>query len=81
MATKIDQSEGSIMSDLEGMESKRLEQATKVAMEFEDRYVLFITIVCLMQYFIIRFKLKVSSLKLYFSTEKSRKYMVNKIKN
>lgn len=29
--------EGSIMSDLEGVESKRLEQATKVAMEFEDR--------------------------------------------
>ena len=37
MANKIDQSEGSIMSDLEGMESKRLEQATKVAIEFEDR--------------------------------------------
>ena len=55
MATKIDQSEGSIMSDLEGMESKRLEQATKVAMEFEDRYVLFLTIFCLIQYFMIRF--------------------------
>ena len=42
MANKIDQSEGSIMSDLEGMESKRLEQATKVAIEFEDRYDLLI---------------------------------------
>jgi len=34
---RIDEAEGSIMSDLEGMESKRLEQATKVALEFEDR--------------------------------------------
>ena len=38
MSNKIDENEGSIMSDLEGMESKRLDQATKVAMEFEDRY-------------------------------------------
>ncbi|XP_071097132.1 coiled-coil domain-containing protein 180-like [Haliotis cracherodii] len=38
MSQKIDTSEGSIMSDLEGMESKRLEQATKVAIEFEDRF-------------------------------------------
>ncbi|KAJ8300120.1 hypothetical protein KUTeg_021639 [Tegillarca granosa] len=35
---KIDMAEGSIMSDLEGMESKRLDQATKVALEFEDRF-------------------------------------------
>ncbi|XP_050389125.1 coiled-coil domain-containing protein 180 isoform X2 [Patella vulgata] len=38
MSQKIDQVEGSIMSDLEGMESKRLEQGTKVANEFEDRF-------------------------------------------
>ena len=37
MATKIDSSEGFIMADLEGMESKRLDQATKIAHEFEDR--------------------------------------------
>ena len=39
MAQKIDSAEGFIMADLEGMESKRLEQATKIAAEFEDRYV------------------------------------------
>ena len=39
MSKKIDESEGHIMSDLEGMESKRLEQAQKVAVEFEDRLV------------------------------------------
>ena len=33
----IDSSEGSIMSDLEGMESRRLDTATKIAVEFEDR--------------------------------------------
>ncbi|KAL4219460.1 hypothetical protein ACF0H5_022039 [Mactra antiquata] len=38
MAGNIDKSEGAVMSDLEDMESKRLEQATKVAMEFEDRF-------------------------------------------
>ncbi|XP_052220939.1 coiled-coil domain-containing protein 180-like isoform X2 [Dreissena polymorpha] len=38
MAANVDKAEGSIMSDLEDMESKRLEQATKVAMEFEDRF-------------------------------------------
>ncbi|KAK3086983.1 hypothetical protein FSP39_000010 [Pinctada imbricata] len=38
MSKKIDESEGHIMSDLEGMESKRLEQAQKVAVEFEDRF-------------------------------------------
>lgn len=37
MSKKIDKSEGSIMSDLEGMESKILDAATKVAKEFEDR--------------------------------------------
>lgn len=37
MSDKIDSAEGAVMSDLEGMESKRLEQATKVVMEFEDR--------------------------------------------
>ena len=37
MAQKIDSAEGFIMSDLEGMESKRLEQATKISHEFEDR--------------------------------------------
>lgn len=38
MAGNIDKSEGAVMFDLEDMESKRLEQATKVAMEFEDRF-------------------------------------------
>ncbi|ELU16401.1 hypothetical protein CAPTEDRAFT_163477 [Capitella teleta] len=38
MSQKIDSSEGFIMADLEGMESKRLEQASKVAREFEDRF-------------------------------------------
>jgi hypothetical protein len=37
MSNKIDSAEGSIMSELEGMESKRLEVATKVSNEFEDR--------------------------------------------
>ena len=37
MAQKIDAAEGFIMTDLEGMESKRLEQATKISNEFEDR--------------------------------------------
>ncbi len=37
IAQKIDSTEGVIMSDLEGMESKRLEQATKIAADFEDR--------------------------------------------
>ena len=37
MAKKVDQSEGFIMADLEGMESKRLDQATKISHEFEDR--------------------------------------------
>ncbi|KAK2168021.1 hypothetical protein LSH36_21g05004 [Paralvinella palmiformis] len=38
MSQKIDSSEGFIMADLEGMESKRLEHASKVAREFEDRF-------------------------------------------
>ena len=38
MSQKIDSSEGFIMADLEGMESKRLDQASKIAHEFEDRY-------------------------------------------
>ena len=37
MSQKIDKSEGSVMSDLEGIESKRLDQATKIASEFEER--------------------------------------------
>ena len=37
-ANSVDKAEGAVMSDLEDMESKRLEQATKVALEFEDRY-------------------------------------------
>ena len=37
MAQKMDAAEGFIMTDLEGMESKRLEQATKISNEFEDR--------------------------------------------
>ena len=37
MSQKIDSTEGSVMSDLEGIESKRLDQATKIANEFEDR--------------------------------------------
>ncbi|XP_064648966.1 coiled-coil domain-containing protein 180-like isoform X2 [Lineus longissimus] len=38
MSHKIDSSEGFIMSDLEGMEAKHLEKATKVSNEFEDRF-------------------------------------------
>jgi hypothetical protein len=37
MSHKIDSSEGFIMSDLEGMEAKHLEKATKISNEFEDR--------------------------------------------
>ena len=37
MSHKIDSAEGFIMADLEGMESKRLDQAMKVSSEFEDR--------------------------------------------
>lgn len=37
MSHRVDGAEGSIMSELEGMESKRLEVASKVASEFEDR--------------------------------------------
>ncbi len=35
---KIDSAEGAIMADLEGMESKKLEQATKITADFEERY-------------------------------------------
>lgn len=38
MSNKINSSEGSIMSELEGMESKRLDFATKASNEFEDRF-------------------------------------------
>ncbi|KAK7495731.1 hypothetical protein BaRGS_00012951, partial [Batillaria attramentaria] len=38
MSNKINTAEGSIMSELEGMESKRLDVATKVSNEFEDRF-------------------------------------------
>nr|XP_022322525.1 coiled-coil domain-containing protein 180-like isoform X11 [Crassostrea virginica] len=38
MSSKIDVSEGAIMSDMEDIEKKRLDQATKVASEFEDRF-------------------------------------------
>ena len=39
MSTKIDSAEGFVMADLEGMESKRLDQAMKISNEFEDRCV------------------------------------------
>lgn len=42
MSSKIDVSEGAIMSDMEDIEKKRLDQATKVASEFEDRYDIYI---------------------------------------
>lgn len=38
MASKIDSSEGSVMAELEGMESKRLEAATDYAGKLEDKY-------------------------------------------
>ena len=41
MAQKIDSAEGFILADLEGMESKRLDQASKTSAQFEDRYVPF----------------------------------------
>ena len=37
MASKIDSAEGSVMAELEGMESKRLEAATDYAGKLEDR--------------------------------------------
>jgi len=37
MSQKIDSAEGFVMADLEGMESRRLDQASKVSAEFEDR--------------------------------------------
>ena len=37
MANKIDSAEGSVMAELEGMESKRLEAATDFAGKLEDR--------------------------------------------
>lgn len=39
MSALIDTTEGSIMSELEGMESKRLQSATKISIDFEDRFV------------------------------------------
>ena len=37
MANKIDGAEGTIMGELEGMESKRLESALEYAGKLEDR--------------------------------------------
>ena len=37
LANKIDSAEGFVMADLEGMEARRLEQATEIANKFEDR--------------------------------------------
>ena len=39
MSQKIDAAEGYVMSDLEGMEARRLDQASKISAEFEDRWV------------------------------------------
>ena len=39
LAIKIDSAEGFVMADLEGMETRRLEQALDIANKFEDRYV------------------------------------------
>ncbi|XP_030854046.1 coiled-coil domain-containing protein 180-like isoform X3 [Strongylocentrotus purpuratus] len=38
LATKIDSAEGFVMADLEGMEARRLTQATDIAGKFEDRF-------------------------------------------
>ncbi|XP_071821141.1 coiled-coil domain-containing protein 180-like isoform X2 [Apostichopus japonicus] len=38
LANKIDSAEGFVMADLEGMETRRLEQATEIANKFEDRF-------------------------------------------
>ncbi|XP_072015860.1 coiled-coil domain-containing protein 180-like [Amphiura filiformis] len=38
LANKIDSAEGFVMADLEGMEARRLEQATEIANKFEDRF-------------------------------------------
>ncbi|XP_077986671.1 coiled-coil domain-containing protein 180-like [Glandiceps talaboti] len=38
LSQRIDSAEGFIMADLEGMEAKRLEQASHVASTFEDRF-------------------------------------------
>ena len=37
LANKIDSAEGFVMADLEGMEARRLAQATSIAGKFEDR--------------------------------------------
>ena len=38
IAIKVDKCEGTVMSDLEGIEAKRLELATKIVAEFEERF-------------------------------------------
>ncbi|XP_071511232.1 coiled-coil domain-containing protein 180-like [Diadema antillarum] len=38
LAIKIDSAEGFVMADLEGMEARRLTQATNIAGKFEDRF-------------------------------------------
>ncbi|XP_033116151.1 coiled-coil domain-containing protein 180-like [Anneissia japonica] len=38
LATKIDSAEGFVMADLEGMEARRLQQASEIATKFEDRF-------------------------------------------
>jgi hypothetical protein len=37
MMKKIDQMEGVILCDLEGMEAKNFEETAKICQEFEDR--------------------------------------------
>ena len=37
MSQKTDSAEGVVMADLEGMEARRLDQASKISAEFEDR--------------------------------------------
>lgn len=38
LSHKIDSTEGFVMSDLEGIEAKRLEQLQRISIEFEDRF-------------------------------------------
>ncbi|XP_078489424.1 coiled-coil domain-containing protein 180-like [Ciona intestinalis] len=38
MSQRVDASEGAVMRDLEGMESKRIDQATEIVNKFEDRF-------------------------------------------
>lgn len=53
IAIKVDKCEGTVMSDLEGIEAKRLDQATKIVAEFEDRLVVDILKDCVISFMML----------------------------